>query len=244
MTLKVFIAISLLVSGSLVHAEPLTVAVASNFRVVAEALVEDFSETTGHDVRLSSGSTGKLYGQIVNGAPFDVFLSADRARPERLEAEGLIVDGSRFTYTQGYLALVSMSAADCWQALVDGQGRIAIANPEVAPFGEAALQLLKQREDFDTLEHRLVRGDNVSQALHFVVTGNAEIGIVSIVQVIALRQEDVGCVQYLSPQQAMVEQQAVILKRTERMGVARAFTDYLQSAEGRARMNAFGHGEL
>ena len=121
----------------------LRVAVASNFMETAADLAEVFENETGIDVRLSSGSTGNLYAQIINGAPYHVFLAADIERPRLLEASGRAVAGSRFTYATGALVVWSWTARDCLAALYDPQaGRIAIANPEIAPYGQAAREFL------------------------------------------------------------------------------------------------------
>ncbi|MEM7432996.1 MAG: molybdate ABC transporter substrate-binding protein [Pseudomonadota bacterium] len=224
-------------------AEPLTVAVASNFRVVAEALAEDFANTTGNEIRLSSGSTGKLYGQILNGAPFDVFLAADRERPELLEAAGHVAEGSRRIYAVGHLALVSMSARECEVALLGGDGRIAIANPDVAPFGAAAMSALSGAYHQLVDRDRLVFAENVAQVMHFVVTGNAEVGLVSTAQIAALEDFAPSCTQTLRQDvYEPVVQQAVILKRTQRLAVATAFFEFLHSDQGRAKIQAFGYG--
>ena len=131
------------------------VAVAANFAVPLRQLAEDFARHSGHTLRVSSGATGKLYAQIVNGAPFEVFLSADSATPERLEKEGLVVAGSRYTYAVGRLVLWSAQAG-----VVDAEGKVleggafrhlALANPKTAPYGAAAVEVLKARGLYERL---------------------------------------------------------------------------------------------
>ena len=158
--------------------DPLTVAVASNFARSAAELASQFEGETGITVRLSNGSTGKLYAQIVNGAPFDLFLAADSARPAKLEESGLAVAGSRFTYARGRLALWSAKFDDCHDALRAG-GWIALANPETAPYGRAAREYLHAAGFWDDVKDRIAYGENVMQAMQFVAVGNADTGVVA-----------------------------------------------------------------
>ena len=151
---------------------------ASNFLETAADLVDIFEDETGIDVRLSSGSTGHLYAQIINGAPYDVFLAADVERPRRLEAEGRAVAGSRFTYATGALVVWSWAVADCFAALRDTDaGRIAIANPDIAPYGRAAREFLISIDAWEAARSRIVLGRSAAQALHFAATRNAATAI-------------------------------------------------------------------
>lgn len=140
MRARAFMVSLTLVFGPVLAADTITVAVASNFSRPAAELAARFAGETGVVVRISNGSTGKLYAQIVNGAPFDVFLAADTERPKLLEESGHAVAESRFTYAQGALVLWSRDAKDCLAALADeGSGRVALANPRTAPYGKAAV---------------------------------------------------------------------------------------------------------
>jgi len=161
-----------------------TVAVASNFSRTAAELAARFAGTTGTTVRISNGSTGKLYAQIVNGAPYDLFLSADTRRPELLERAGIAVAGSRFTYASGSLVLWSRNprfkTEACRETLARGDYRhIALANPATAPYGNAAREFLIAIRSWETARHKAVYGESVGQALHFVASGNATIGLVA-----------------------------------------------------------------
>ena len=175
-------------SGGICHADDLRVAVASNFRVAAEVLAHDFEQSHGVRVILIPGSTGKHYAQIFNGAPVDVFLAADARRPKLLEDAALGVPGSRFTYAVGRLALWSPGADKKGideRTLSRNSFRfLAIANPGLAPYGAAAQSMLKATGTWDDVEGRLVMGENVSQAYQFVATGNADLGFVSLSQLI------------------------------------------------------------
>jgi molybdate transport system substrate-binding protein len=224
-------------------ADELRVAVASNFRPAMAAAAARFEEQSGHEVVLISGSTGKHYAQVVNGAPFDAFFAADAERPRRLEAEQLIVPGSRFTYAIGKLVLWSPDPAR-----VDAEGgvlrtgafaHLAIANPELAPYGAAARQVLQQLGLWEQLAERLVRGENIGQAFQFVVTGNAELGFVARAQ-LAIPDRAFGGSSWQPPQSLYdpIEQQAVLLKDTP---VGRAFMTFVQSEEARALIRAYGY---
>src|SRR5688572_31308147 len=167
-------------------ADEVRVAVATNFATVMNTLVERFEETSGHTVLVSSGSTGGHYAQIKNGAPFEAFFAADSERPRLLEAEGVAVSGTRFLYAVGRLALWSARAgyvdAD-GEVLETGDFRhVAIANPELAPYGAAARDVLTARGTWDRLQARVVMGQDIGQAYGFVQTGNAEVGFVAWAQ--------------------------------------------------------------
>jgi len=163
------------------------VAVASNFAAALDTLAEAFEGDGGDRIVTSAASTGKLFAQISNGAPFDVLLAADVQRPERLEATGLAVPGTRFTYAVGRLVVWSrdpgLAAASCRDAVLAATtARIAIANPRTAPYGEAARQALVALGAWETVRSRLVFGENIAQTLQFVATGNATLGFVAAAQ--------------------------------------------------------------
>ena len=176
-------------SMSIAYAEDVRIAVATNFLATLNEIATTFEKDTGHSAVVSSGSSGKLYAQIIHGAPFDVFLSADSKRPKLLEDDGLAVTGSRFTYAVGRLTLWS-SDPD----MIKGNGkdvltnnrftRLAIANPKTAPYGVAAKSTLQALGLWDYLYDRLVQGENIGQTFQFVYSKNAEIGFVALSQVL------------------------------------------------------------
>lgn len=228
--------ILLLLPGLAVSAEPLTIAVASNFVSTAEELTSQFAASTGYEVRISPGSTGKLYAQISNGAPYDIFLSADSERPALLEANGVGIPGSRATYAIGTLVLWSADSqytdADCRNALQDfGPGHFAIANPQTAPYGVAAREYLLGAGLWEGLKPRLVYGENISQTLQFVASGNASIGLIAKSQSIDPRLPPATC-NWEVPNSAdlLLEQQAVVLQRAAGNTVAAKFLEFLTSA--------------
>lgn len=211
--------------------DSVSVAVASNFARSATELAERFRAETGIDVRLSNGSTGKLYAQILNGAPFDVFLAADTERPARLEHTGHAVAGARFTYATGALVLWSRSASDCHALLSDeNSGRIALANPKTAPYGKAAVEFLSSAGYWDSVSKRAVYGENINQTLQFVATGNAVMGLIAKSQLNAPQLPEAACTWEIpSSSYSNLEQQVVLLLRAADNDNARRFFEFLRS---------------
>lgn len=231
-------------------AEPrvVTVAVASNFKVTAAELAVVFEAETGHRVRLSAGSTGKLYAQIVNGAPFDVFLAADAERPRLLAESGLGIETSRFTYATGSLVLWFANPAtagrDCRKLLEGGlNGRLAIANPKLAPYGRAAREFLVKAGYWALLEDRLAVGESIAQAFQFVATANAEAGLLALSQTTQrTRMAPRGCVwQVPRSMHAPIEQQAILLDRAAGNPAAVALLEFLQNEAARKIIAAHGY---
>jgi len=226
---------------SLAHgAGAVHVAVASSFAPTARALAADFQAASGHTVVLSEGSTGRLYAQIANGAPFEAFLAADAERPRRLEAEGYAVAGTRFAYALGRLALWSRDPERVRDAgALRGDFRhLAIANPALAPYGAAARETLERLGPWASLAPRLVTGEDVGQAFQFVATGNAELGFVALAQVL-----DAGGSRWEVPADlhAPIVQEAVLLARGRDDPAARAFLAFLRGPAARARIESAGY---
>lgn len=242
--LRALAAALLLMVTSLAGAEPLRIAVAANFTDTTRDLIALFETTTGHSVAASYGSTGKLYAQIENGAPFDVFQAADSARPEMLEDSGGAVAGSRFTYARGTLALWSPKAnafndPENWLASANFK-RLAIANPKTAPYGLAAQQILEKMSLWDALQPRLVRGDSIAQTFQFVATSNAQAGFVALSQVNAWPDE--GTL-WVVPQQmyAPIDQQAVLLNHGKDKPVAHQWLEFLRSPQALKMIKDYGY---
>jgi len=226
-----------------VHAAEVHVAVSANFAPPLHALGEAFSRQTGHKLLASPGSTGKLYAQIRNGAPFDAFLSADEAAPRRLEDDGLAVSGSRFTYALGRLVLWSSR-----NGLVDPRGevlksnrfrKLALANPKLAPYGNAAREVMEKLGVWAALQGRVVQGENIAQTFQFIATGNADLGFVALSQVDAARTGSRWIVP--SALHAPIRQDALLLGRARSNPAARAFLEYLRSPEAKHRIRDFGY---
>ncbi len=222
------------------------IGVAANFTAVAKQIAAAFEEEAGHKAILSFGSTGKLYIQIKNGAPFSVFLSADSNRPERLEAEGDIVAGSRFTYAQGKMVLYSRDAglieAGSPDVLLRDEAfsKLAIANPKTAPYGMAAVQALKKLSAYEGVTTKSVKGDNIAQTYQFVFTQNAQLGIVAQSQVIDVTEGSRWVVpdDHYDP----INQQAVLLKKGQDNIAARAFMTFLKGDKAQLLIQRYGYG--
>jgi molybdate transport system substrate-binding protein len=229
-------------------ADEIRLAVASNFVVPVKQIAERFEADSGHRVIISAASTGKLYAQIVNGAPFDLFLAANSREPQRLEAQDRIRPGSRYTYALGVLALWSPAAgsadAEASLAFVPAERqRVAIANPRTAPYGTAAEAVLQAWGQLDVLQGRLIRGENIAQAYHFVASGNAGFGFVALSQLLDPERPPAGRYWRIDPAlYPPIRQQVVILKRAADQPAAAAFWRYLKSAAARERIRAFGYG--
>lgn len=245
-------AILLLILAAALHpaaagAEKTLVATATNFAEVMERLVPAFETETGHEIVVVTGSSGKLFAQIRNGAPFDVFLSADQERPRRLDEAGLTVDGSRFTYAIGRLVLWS---ADPERIGHDGAAtlraggfrRLAMANPALAPYGAAARETLEALGLLAALEDRIVLGENVGQAHAMVRTGNAELGFVALSSLLSPRNEPGGsCWEVPRELYSPARQDAVLLRRAAGSPVAVAFLEWLRGDEARGVIERFGY---
>lgn len=234
--------------GCLLADDVVTVAVASNFAATAAEISATFTEKTGVPVRISPGSTGKLYAQIVNGAPFDVFLAADTERPRLLEQSGHVETGSRQSYAIGSLVLWSRDAAlsgeSCLDALQQGDfNKLALANPETAPYGSAAREYLKAAGLWEYASSRAVYGENISQTLQFVATGNATLGFVARSQLANTELPTATCT-WLVPaaSHTALHQQVVLLTRARGNDGARRFVDFLRTPAARGIVEQHGYG--
>ncbi|HEY1028915.1 MAG TPA: molybdate ABC transporter substrate-binding protein [Pseudomonas sp.] len=227
-------------------ADEVKVAVAANFTAPIQALAPDFEKATGHKLVASFGATGQFYAQIKNGAPFDVFLSADDTTPAKLESEGDSVPGSRFTYAIGSLVLWSADAAyldGTDAALKAGQFRhLSIANPKAAPYGLAATQVLDRLGLSEAVKGKLVEGQNITQAHQFVSTGNAELGFVALSQVYKDGKVGSGSA-WVVPDTMYdpIRQDAVILKPGANNPAAAALVQYLKGPQAAKVIESFGY---
>ena len=225
----------------------LTIAVASNVLQPMQELAGVFEKESGYHVNISAGSTGKHYAQIKNGAPFDVFMAADSLRPRLLEEAGYTADDSdsRITYVLGNLVLWSKEPGDkdCLQRLKDDQFlHIAIANPETAPYGMAAKQVLIKLGLWDAVREKLVVGENISHTFQYIQSGNAQLAFVAASQLASIDNAE-GCrwnvaTSYHEP----LVQQAVWLKSAEHPSSAKAFMTFLQSISAREIFQDYGYG--
>ncbi|NMG50058.1 molybdate ABC transporter substrate-binding protein [Azoarcus communis] len=235
-----------LAASSVVMAADVQIAVAANFTAPLKEIAVEFEKDTGHKVIASFGPTGGLYTQIKNGAPFEVFLSADDATPAKLEAEGESVPGSRFTYAVGKLVLWSATAGyvdDKGDVLNKGAFKhLSIANPKTAPYGQAAHQVLARLGLTDAIRPKLVEGTNITQAYQFVATGNAELGFVALSQVYKDGVITSGSA-WVVPAEMYdsIRQDAVILKKGADNSAATALVEYLKGPKAAKVIRAYGY---
>jgi len=240
-------ALALCAGGVPAWAGEVRVAVAANFAAPMQRIAADFEKDTGHKALLSVGATGKFYAQITQGAPFDVLLSADDETPIRLEAEAASVAGTRFTYAIGRLVLWSAQPGavdDQGAVLARGNFRhLALANPKTAPYGAAAVDVLKGMGLLEALAPRFVQGENIAQTLQFITTGNAELGFVALSQVAAPGKPVTGSYWLVPPLlHGEIRQDAVLLKIGEKNAAASALLSYLKSAPAKAVIQSYGYG--
>lgn len=229
-----------------VLADEVPVAVAANFTGPIKIIAADFEKDTGHKLLVSTGATGAFYTQIKNGGPFEVFLAADDTTPVKVENDGFGVKGSRFTYAVGKLVLWSSKAG-----FVDAKGEVlkkgsfehlSIANPKTAPYGAAAVEVLKKLGLYDTLQPKFVEGKDISQAQQFVASGNAELGFVALSQVWkdgALASGSGWIIP--ADQYTPIRQDAILLTKGAGKPGAEALMKYLKSDKARAVIKSFGY---
>ncbi len=240
--LALFGAFTAALSASSAFAGSANVAVAANFTEPVKEIAAAFKSRTGHELVLSFGSSGQFYTQITQDAPFEVFLSADSARPKKLADDGLGMKDSVFTYAIGKLVLWSKSpgVVKGEETLKDARfAKVSICNPVAAPYGAAAVETMQALKVDAELKPKLVEGANITQAYQFVQTGNAEVGFVALSQVI----NDKDGSRWLVPQNLYkpITQDAVLLKKGEANAAARAFVDFLKSPESRAIIEKYGY---
>lgn len=240
------IAIITLLASTLVSATEIRVAVAANFAQTLKEIGTVFEKDTGHKVALTQGSTGKLYAQISQGAPFDVLLSADDETPEKLAREGKAITGTQFTYAVGRLALWSPKSD-----LVDEGGQVlktdkfrfvAIANARVAPYGRAAVQVMQKLGVLSLVEPRVVQGESITQTFQFVATGNAQLGFVALSQIIDSGKIKSGSA-WIVPDtmHEALKQDAVLLNPAKDSAAAMALLSFLKSDKAKKIIAAHGY---
>lgn len=228
-----------------VQAEQVQVAVAANFVPPFKEIAAEFQKATGHTAQLSAGSSGKFYAQITNGAPFEVFFSADDERPKLLEEEGLGVKGSRFTYAVGRLVLWSPDPQ-----LVKGEEtlrsgafkHLAMANPKTAPYGTAAMQAMKNLKVWDQLQSKIVQGENLGQTSGFIDSGNAELGFLALSQVMDPKLKGKGS-RWDVPTSLHdpIAQDVVLLAKGEGNPAAKALLDFVRGPQGLQIIERYGY---
>ncbi|MHB8622011.1 MAG: molybdate ABC transporter substrate-binding protein [Sulfuricaulis sp.] len=244
--LKPLVALALILALSPTHADEVQVAVAANFYAPMKQIAADFEKDTGYKALVSTGSTGKFYQQIKNGAPFEVFLAADDKTPAKLDSENMTVAGTYFTYAIGKLVLWSTKPG-----FVDSKGdvlkrggfqHIALANPKLAPYGAAAVETMKKLGVFAEIEPKIVQGEDISQTQQFVASGNAELGFVALSQVMKDGKPVAGSM-WVVPADLYhpILQDAVLLATGKGKPAAEALVKFLKSDKAHAIIKSFGY---
>jgi molybdate transport system substrate-binding protein len=232
---------------NLAGAEEITIAAASDLNFAFKELVGEYEKTTGNHVKLSLGSSGNFYAQIQNGAPFDLYFSADIGYPRKLEEAGLTVSGSLYRYAVGRIVLWAGTASrlDVSKGLdvlrEPGIRKIAIANPKHAPYGRAAVAAMESFKVYESVKDKLILGENISQAAQFIESGACEIGVIALSLAVAPAMSGKG-VYWEIPVEAYppLEQGAVILKQSKNQEAARRFLEFLQGSQGQDIMRRYG----
>ena len=237
--------LSLAGAASSVHADDVSVAVAANFTTPMQQIAAEFEKDTGHKVQAAYGATGKFYAQIKNGAPFEVLLTADEETPAKLIKENAAVAGSQFTYAIGKLVLWSAKPA-----IVDGAGEVlkrggfdhlAIANPKLAPYGAAGVEVMKALGAYESIQPKIVTGESIAQTHQFISTGNALLGFVALSQV--LKDGKIEGSAWIVPAKlySPIRQDAVILEKGRGKPAALALAKYLKGDKSIGIIKSFGY---
>ena len=221
---------------------PLRVAVAANFKPVMTVLAARYEKITNKPVTISSASTGVLYNQIIHGAPFDVFFSADSKRPGLLEEKGLIITGSRQPYARGLLVLWNTGDQPVLLNKLKGyKGRIAIANPGTAPYGLAAQQTLEKLDAWQNIKSQVVQGNSIQQTWQFIASGNVNLGLVARAQLVDPKYKNARIIHIPQELYNPIRQEMVILKRTKQPRVAKDFIGFLLSEHSQSYISSQGY---
>src|SRR5260370_19657847 len=229
------------------HGQENRVAAAADLKFAMGELSEKFEKQSGTNVNVTFGSSGNFFSQLQNEAPFDLFFSADIAYPRKLEAAGLAEPGTLYEYAVGRIVIWTPADAKAdvakqgWKTLVDARvEKIAIANPEHAPYGRAAVAALQKAGIYESVKAKLVYGEDISQAAQFVLSGNAQAGIVAVSISRAPAMSKWKRVEIPAEMHPALEQGAVILKDAKNKDAARAFLEFVKSAAGRPILEKYG----
>ena len=238
-----FVVVTLAVAPA--FAQQVLVAVAANFVPPFREIAIEFERTTGHNVQVAAGSSGNFYSQIKNGAPFDVFFSADNERPKLLGEEGFGVKDSRFTYAIGRLVLWSPNAD-----LIKGEEtlrfkqykRLAMANPKTAPYGVAAMEAMQKLELWEGIQSQIVMGESLGQTMGFIESGNAQLGFVALSQVMDPKIKGKGS-RWDVPTNLHepIKQDVILLTKGKINPAAKALMEFMGSPQAKAIIERYGY---
>jgi molybdate transport system substrate-binding protein len=245
--LTVLILTGRIASGTGAQGREVRVAAAADLKFAMTELAEHFEKQTGTKVDITYGSSGNFFSQLQNGAPFDVFFSADIEYPKMLEAAGLAEPGTLYEYAVGRIVIWTPADAkmdvvkESWKALLDERvQKIAIANPEHAPYGRAAVAALQKAGIYDRVKAKLVYGENISQAAQFVQSGNTQAGIIALSLAISAAMKDGKSWEIPADMYPAIEQGAIVMKNAKNKDTARAFLEFVKSEAGRALLAKYG----
>lgn len=244
----ILISAAILVSAvAWAQARVIRVAAAADLKFAMSDLAEQYEQQTGNKLDVTYGSSGNFFSQIQNGAPFDLFFSADIGYPRKLEAAGLAQPGTLYEYAVGRIVIWTPAdskvdvAKQSWGALLDASvQKIAIANPQHAPYGRAAVAALRKAGIYEQVEAKLVYGENISQAAQFAQSGNAQAGIVALSLAVSPSMKDGKRWEIPAEMHSPIEQAAILLKPVKNKEAAREFLDFVQSETGRATLTKYG----
>jgi len=227
--------------------QEITIAAASDLNFAIKEIVAEFEKTSGNHVKLSLGSSGNFYAQIQNGAPFDLYFSADIGYPKKLKEAGLIVPGSLYRYAVGRIVLWTnhTSQRDVSKGLEvlrdPAIKKIAIANPKHAPYGRAAVAAMEHYNVYQLVKDRLILGENISQAAQFIESGACDLGIIALSLALAPTMKAAGAYWEIpSDAHPPLEQGAAILKSSKQQEVAKQFVEFMQDKRGQEIMTRYG----
>ena len=247
--IRIILALCLFVITSvhLAVAEEITIAAASDLTFAFREIATEYEKTSGNQVRLTLGSSGNFYAQIQNGAPFDLYFSADIAYPRKLEEAGLTVPGSLYQYAVGRIVLWTghESRIDVTKGIEvlrePTVKKIAIANPKHAPYGRGAVAAMEYFKVYDQVKDKLILGENISQAAQFIESGACDIGIIALSLAIAPTMKSKGTY-WEVPAEAhpSLDQGAVILKQSKNQEAARQFLEFIKGPHGQEIMKRYG----
>jgi molybdate transport system substrate-binding protein len=244
---QVVVLFAILSMGSYARAQAVKVAAAADLRFAMVELASQFEKQSGTKLDVTYGSSGNFLTQIQNGAPFDLFFSADSEYPKKLEAAGLTEPGALREYAVGHIVIWTPRdseinpAKDGWQSLLDQRvKKIAIANPEHAPYGRAAVAAMRKAGLYEQVKDKLVYGENISQAAEFVQSGNAQVGIVALSLAISPAMKNGNKWQIPADSYPPITQTAVILRASKNKDVARRFLDCVSGPQGREILQRSG----
>lgn len=243
----VLVLLGLFLTGTYARAQAVKVAAAADLKFAMAELAGQFEKQSGAKLDVTYGSSGNFLTQIQNGAPFDLFFSADSEYPKKLEAAGLAEPGTLREYAVGHIVIWTPSdsgvnaAKDGWKCLLDQRvKKIAMANPEHAPYGRAALAAMKNAGIYEQMKDKLVYGENISQAAEFVQSGSAQVGIVALSLAVSPAMKNGNRWEILPDSYPAIKQAVVLLKSSKNKDAARRFLGFVSGSQGREILQRFG----